>query len=115
MKKSFNQLSPAQAERLALLMEEMGEAQQIIGKILRHGYDNYHPRDPEKTTNRTLLATEMGHVYCAMQLLVIPQDISGLIIELSRSEKREKVQQWMHHQGNKLSSKQPKKRKNHDQ
>lgn len=33
----FNQLSPAEAERLALLSEELGEAQQAIGKILRHG------------------------------------------------------------------------------
>jgi hypothetical protein len=51
----FNRLTPAEAERLALLLEELGEAQQIIGKILRHGYESYHPDDPE-TTNRTLLA-----------------------------------------------------------
>lgn len=94
----FNKLTPAELERLALLMEEMGEAQQIIGKVLRHGYENYHPDDVEKTSNRTLLATEMGHVYAAMQLMVIPQDISGVIIEWSRSKKREKAQRWMHHQ-----------------
>lgn len=94
----FNKLRPAEAERLAILMEEMGEAQQIIGKILRHGYDSYHPADPEKTSNRTLLATEMGHVWCATQMLVIPQDISGMILEFSRGEKHEKVKRWTHHQ-----------------
>lgn len=94
----FNQLTPAEAERLALLSEELGEAQQIIGKILRHGYQNYHPDDPEKTTNRTLLAQEMGHVWAATQMLVIPQDISGMILERSRGEKHEKVKKWMHHQ-----------------
>lgn len=31
----FNGLTPAEAERLALLLEELGEAQQAIGKILR--------------------------------------------------------------------------------
>ena len=33
----FNGLTPAEAERLALLMEECGEVVQIIGKVLRHG------------------------------------------------------------------------------
>lgn len=94
----FNGLTPGEAERLALLLEEMGEAQQIIGKVLRHGYQSYHPDDPEKTTNRALLAKEMGHVYAAMQLMVIQQDISGMLIEWSRSEKRGKVGRWMHHQ-----------------
>jgi hypothetical protein len=92
-------LTPAETERLALLMEEMGEAQQMIGKILRHGYESYHPDDPEKTTNRSLLAREMGHVWAAMQLMIIPQDISGNIIEWSRAEKRETVKRWLHHQG----------------
>ncbi len=31
----FNELTPAEAERLAYLAEECGEAIQIIGKILR--------------------------------------------------------------------------------
>ena len=34
----FNELSPAEVERLAILAEEMGEAIQVIGKVLRHGY-----------------------------------------------------------------------------
>ena len=44
--KHFNQLTPAEAERLALLLEELGEAQQAIGKILRHGYASTHPANP---------------------------------------------------------------------
>jgi hypothetical protein len=35
--KFSNELSDAEVERLAILAEEMGEAQQCIGKILRHG------------------------------------------------------------------------------
>ena len=35
-KMSFNKLSDAETERLAILAEEMGEAQQAIGKIIRH-------------------------------------------------------------------------------
>jgi hypothetical protein len=93
----FNRLTPAEAERLALLHEELGEAQQIIGKILRHGYESYHPDDPE-TTNRTLLAQELGHVWAATQMLIMPQDVSGMLLEFSRGEKHEKVKRWMHHQ-----------------
>ena len=33
----FNNLTPGEAERLAILAEECGEVIQIIGKILRHG------------------------------------------------------------------------------
>ena len=40
---AFNQLSDAQLERLYILSEELGEAQQAVGKILRHGYDSKHP------------------------------------------------------------------------
>lgn len=54
----FNRLTPAQAERLAMLAEECGEVIQIIGKILRHGYDSHHPNDP-RTTNRELLGREL--------------------------------------------------------
>jgi hypothetical protein len=95
---NFNRLTPSEAERLALLLEELGEAQQIIGKILRHGYESYHPDDAKRTTNRSLLAQELGHVWAAIQMLVIPQDISGFILEISRGEKHTKVKRWMHHQ-----------------
>lgn len=54
----FNGLTPAQAERLAMLAEECGEVIHIVGKILRHGYDSYHPNDPT-TTNRTMLGREL--------------------------------------------------------
>ena len=54
----FNGLTPAQAERLAMLAEECGEVIQIIGKILRHGYESYHPNNPS-VTNRTLLGREL--------------------------------------------------------
>ena len=54
----FNQLTPAQAERLAMLAEECGKVIHVIGKILRHGYDSYHPNNP-MVTNRQLLGREL--------------------------------------------------------
>lgn len=61
MTNHFNNLTPAEAERLAMLAEECAEVIQIIGKIQRHGYDSYHPNDP-RTTNRDLLAKELADV-----------------------------------------------------
>lgn len=64
----FNKLTPAEAERLAMLAEECGEVIQVIGKILRHGYDSYHPADPQ-TTNRQLLGRELTDLYAVASSL----------------------------------------------
>jgi hypothetical protein len=56
----FNQPTPAEHERLALMLEELGEAQQAIGKILRYGYEEYSPFDDMKTTNRVALEKELA-------------------------------------------------------
>ncbi|MGR3524882.1 MAG: hypothetical protein ACU0CT_02645 [Paracoccaceae bacterium] len=57
----FNNLTPAEAERLAMLAEECAEVIQVVGKILRHGYDSYHPANPA-VSNRDLLAKEATEV-----------------------------------------------------
>lgn len=59
--KHFNNLTPAQAERLAMLAEECGEVIQIVGKILRHGYDSEHPITGKG--NRQLLQKELCDVF----------------------------------------------------
>ena len=58
----FNKLTDAEAERLAMLAEECAEVIQVVGKILRHGYDSYHPDDSSKTSNRQLLQKELDDV-----------------------------------------------------
>lgn len=57
----FNRLTPAEAERLAMLAEECAEVIGIVGKILRHGYDSHHPDSPA-LSNRDLLAGEIADV-----------------------------------------------------
>lgn len=64
----FNRLSPAEAERLAMLAEECGEIVQVVGKILRHGYQSHHPDDPE-TTNLSLLRKELGDLFAVLDLM----------------------------------------------
>lgn len=92
----FNQLTPAEAERLALLLEEMGEAQQAIGKILRHGYQSTHPDRDE--TNRYELECEIGDVKAAILLMEVAGDINAAGARHSRDLKLEKVRQYLHHQ-----------------
>lgn len=92
----FNQLTNAQAERLALLVEELGEAQQAIGKVLRHGYESAHPLGGPK--NKESLEGELGDVKAAISLLTQANDLDASNISFSMLLKLERVGQYMHHQ-----------------
>lgn len=96
----FNGLLPAQAERLALLLEELGEAQQAIGKILRHGLDSHHPATG--SINRSALEKELGDVRFAIDLLCAAGDVNRLNIMAAIEKKSGKVGQYLHHQTAKL-------------
>lgn len=108
----FNNLTPAEAERLAYLSEECAEVIQIIGKILRHGYES---RDPTKAvptfddnrggqtgyrntspTNRATLERELGDVQRAVAMLCVSGDLNaariGEIVAKGAPSK------YMHHQ-----------------
>lgn len=95
--KNFNQLTPAEAERLALLLEELGEAQQAIGKILRHGYESRHPDGGP--TNREALEREMGDVYHAMVRMWSTGDLDGNAVTQRADDKARTVGRYLHHQG----------------
>lgn len=92
----FNRLTPAESERLDLLTEELGEVIQIIGKIKRHGYENYHPDDPS-TTNRQLLEKEMGHIEAAMDIMAAQGDIMRAAVVAHCGSKLRRVGKWLHH------------------
>jgi hypothetical protein len=96
--KFSNDLSDAQLERLALLYEEMGEAQQVIGKIIRHGYHSWNPTVVGIRTNEEELELEMGHVTCAFGLLADAGDIDRMTALSHSIKKKESVKKWMHHQ-----------------
>jgi len=98
--KHFNNLTPAEAERLALLAEECGEAIQVVGKILRHGYDSINPTiDPERApTNRSMLEKELGDIALAQQLLCDSRDLNLNEISAHFLVKRKKVGRYLHHQ-----------------
>lgn len=64
----FNKLSPAEAERLAMLAEEAAEVIVEINKILRHGYESFHPDQPD-TSNRSRLTGEVADFLAVAQMM----------------------------------------------
>ena len=93
---AFNGLTEAEAERLALLLEELGEAQQAIGKILRHGYENTHPDGGP--TNRETLEREIGDVKAAVNMMIVARDLVMTEIDAAGLRKLSWVRQYLHHQ-----------------
>lgn len=93
-----NELTDAEIERLAILAEEMGEAQQAIGKILRHGYESYNPDDSNGRTNRRELERELGDVVAAMELMTITRDVNDASIDQFAVDKMLKILKYSHHQ-----------------
>ena len=94
----FNRLTPAEAERLALLAEECGEVMQAIGKVLRHSYESRHPDGGP--TNREALERECGDVYHAIWRLIGAGDIDGNGMSQRADDKAKSVVRYLHHQGN---------------
>lgn len=103
MSEQFNQLTPSQHERLAILSEELGEAQQAIGKILRHGYDSRNTDLDTETEfasdNRANLEKELGDVAFAVDMLIDNGDVSKYFIGDRVRSKAEKIKPYLHHQG----------------
>ena len=92
----FNKLDDAEAERLALLMEECGEVVQAIGKILRHGYESRHPMGGEN--NRHRLHLELGDLKHAMDRMIFEGDLVSSIVEEAAESKAKRVSEFLHHQ-----------------
>lgn len=95
-----NELSNAELERLAVLSEELGEAQQCIGKIIRHGFESGNPL-VDYISNRTQLERELGDIQAAIGMLVHAGDVSEPEIERRIGKKLVSIQHWLHHQSEK--------------
>lgn len=91
----YNQLTPAEAERLALLAEECGEAIQAAMKILRHGYNGQYDNG---IGNREKLVEELGHVCWAMQLMCEAGDVEWVLIVRAGASRESRPTNYLHHQ-----------------
>lgn len=99
-----NRLTPAEDERLAFLMEECGEAIQVIGKIMRHGFDSRDPTVAASPTNRRMLEKELGDIQTAILLLVEAMDVDEKRIVRRIPQKLEKFSRYQHHQSKQLEA-----------
>lgn len=102
IKQPFSGLSPAECERLDLLIEECAEVIQIACKVLRHGYTSHHPEQMNGPDNRAELEREMGDVRYAMILLSSAGDVDKERIHEWAYEKSSDVRQYLHHQSKDL-------------
>lgn len=93
----INKLTQAEEERLYLLLEELGEAQQAIGKILRHGYESHHPRIPE-VSNRDNLEREIGDIGVILEMMTDSGDLDMENIEKHAIIKKERLLKYLYYQ-----------------
>lgn len=95
MENDYNNLNASELERLAVLSEELGEVQQVIGKILRHGYERCDHE--EGIPNRELLEKELGDIIFAMEFLIINEDVNESNILLHKELKKDTLRKHLHH------------------
>lgn len=96
-----NGLSPAEAERLAMLAEEAGEIVQVVGKILRHGFESRHPNGGP--TNRETLARECGDFCGVLDAMCRAEDLPGQSVEDHGRRKWAKALPYTHFQAGRLA------------
>lgn len=92
------EVTKAEAERLAVLIEEAAEVQQAACKVLRHGWSSCDPTVGDSPTNRARLAQEFGDLLAAGSLLMDSGDIGVDYVERWRKDKRERMKKWLHDQ-----------------
>lgn len=102
-----NGLTDAEAERLAILAEELGEAMQAVGKILRHGYESYDPAREEEMgiegQNRRDLEKELGDLKHAIDRMISADDLDAVAMTRRAAEKAKKIAPYLHHQGRRVT------------
>lgn len=97
MQSKFSQLTEAETERLAMLAEECAEVIQIVGKILRHGYNSWHPDNPAHN-NRWLLRKEIVDVIAVLSAMDNSEDIN-LPAKVESEQAWNRKLRYCHYQG----------------
>ena len=91
-----------EAERLHILAEESAEIIQIVGKILRFGYESSNPlkavgKIPARS-NRSLLEMELGHHLQIKTMMLQAGDMRAHNIILAAELKHHDIGHWLRHQ-----------------
>lgn len=94
---SENGLTPAQNERLALLVQELGDVAQVAGKVLLHGFDG-RP-DGILNNQHAELERELGHLMMVIGLIIEAGDVSAEAVARSSDYRAEAAAKALRHQG----------------
>ncbi len=99
---SHPSLSPEQAERLEMLIEEASEVIQASTKILRHGYASFDPVWPSDETNAVALEREIMDFVAVVSAMgskvdFILSDRNGFYSSKAAQRWEQKLR-WTHHQ-----------------
>ncbi len=94
----FNRLSLAEAERLDILTEELGEVLRIIGKVKRHGWIATDHTTGIRYDNRAELEHELGHVRNVMAAMDARGDIDEEKVLEAAIAKADSWLPYLHHQ-----------------
>lgn len=89
-------LTPAEAERLAMLAEEAGEIVQACMKVLRHGYESYNPDRPSDGSNRQQLARELGNFDHITTIMFDCGDYEMVDVRVGIDRKRRSLKHYAH-------------------
>ena len=92
-----NKIMTKQENILVTIMEECVEVQQAISKVLRFGYNNYHPSKPGTENWYTVLEEYyqlIAAVDFAQSQMILPQ-LGDNECNLIKMEKVAKMEKWL--------------------
>ncbi len=89
----INKLTQAEAERLTLIIGQLGDVQKIIGNIFLYGYDVIPPG--EKKTNREILTYQVALLQCSFGILIGSKDVSQTSMEKVMDDSMATVLGWL--------------------
>jgi NTP pyrophosphatase (non-canonical NTP hydrolase) len=96
-KQFFNKLSPAEVERLAILVEECGEVIQVVGKTLRHGWNPIDHNTGIQYDNRADLEKEIADTRVVTKMMFDNNDIDPTHLVTRVIDKERSIQKHLHH------------------
>ena len=91
-------ITPSQAERLDVLIEEAAEVIMAACKIQRFGFESYHPDHVEGPNNLENLHNEIGNFVSMLDLMIEAGDIEEVKIYEAAELKKQTRDKYMRYQ-----------------
>lgn len=95
-----NDITPAEMERLVLLVGAVGKVASAASMCMRHGHETGQSWNWKSATNRMYLHRKIVEAMACIQILQEAGDVGGVSFEMIAKVAATK-RKWMHHQGKK--------------